>query len=430
MTRNMAEIKPFRGFRYNQEKVNITKVVAPPYDVISSRMQKSLCEKDPHNIVRIILGKEEESDTATNNKYARAGKLLNMWFKERLLVKDKKPSIYIYTQQYLHRGKKRTRIGFIALMKIENPSESRILPHEYTLEGPKRDRLSLIINAQANLSPIFSLFQEKENRINKILKNFIKSRNPTFTVDTDGVIHKLWKMDAKGALSRIRRYMRDKKIFIADGHHRYEVALSYRNMLRGKKAPNKNADYVMMYFSNLSEKGRITVLSTHRVVKNIKDFNKSKIHLKLEKYFHIMPARSAEEIIKNIEKTVGKRHVIGMYAGQNKFYLLTLKKDYPPGKLVASEKSNSLKKLDVTILHDVIINKILDVKNPENNIKYVRDKEAALSLIDKGAYELAFFLRPTALSDMKRVAEKGEMMPQKSTYFYPKLLTGLVINKL
>ncbi len=409
----MAEIKPFRGILYNQEKINITKVITPPYDVISPSMQSRFYQRDEHNIIRLILGKVEKSNTPNNNRYTRARVFLDRWLKKKLLVKDAKPAIYIYTQEYLYKGKKRTRLGFIALMKIEDPKESGVLPHEYTLDKPKTDRLNLIVKTKANLSPIFSLFQDKKNRINKLLKHFIKSKDPLFVIEAEGVTHKFWRMDNKYAINRIKKYMRDKKIFIADGHHRYEVALAYRNkMHRNLKNFKKPMDYVMMYFSNLSEKGNLTILSTHRVAKKI---NQKKIKLKLRKYFYTKNLKKQEDLLECLEKEKKKKHVFGMYMGKKRFYLLTSK--------------NIDSKLDVTVLHDLIIDKILSIKNPESSIKYIRNENDAAALIDKGDYQIAFFLRPTKVTEMKAVAEKGQMMPQKSTYFYPKLLTGLVINK-
>ena len=414
----MARIKPFNGVLYNAKKVNIANAVAPPYDVISPSMREELYKAGAHNIIRLILGKEEKSESPDNNKYSRAGKLLKDWLKTETFLKDEKPSLYVYSQEYLHKGRKRTRTGFIALMKIEDPKKSGVLPHEYTLAKPKKDRLNLIMHTRANLSPIFSLFQDGGNKVGSILKGFVKSNKPLFTVDREGVVHKFWRMEKKTLIEKIKIRMRDKKIFIADGHHRYEVALAYRNKMRKTKDFAKNADYVMMYFTNLSEKGgSLTVLSTHRAVKGVEKFVSAEFYIRLKKYFKIIKARSIKKCIESLEKNTGEKHSFGMYAGKGKLYILT------------SRKAPSPKKLDVAFLHEFVIDKLLGVKNSQNSIKYVRDAEAALSLVDTGDYQAAFFLRPTAVSDMKALAEKGEMMPQKSTYFYPKLLTGLVINK-
>jgi uncharacterized protein (DUF1015 family) len=312
-------------------------------------------------------------------------------------------------------------------MKIEDPKKSSVLPHEYTLSKPKKDRMNLLKTTEANLSPIFSLFRDKENRVNKTLKSAIRIKRPFFTVEKEGVMHKIWKLDNRRSIERIQNAMRDKKVYIADGHHRYEVALTYRNECRKRSASGKNTDFVMMYFSNLSERGNLTILSTHRVVKGIQPFNKKDIISKLEAYFHLARVKSEDALFRALE--CRNKHVFGMYVGGGKFYVLTLKEEYSVDRLIDSDKARSLKRLDVTILHDLIISKLLSIQNSESSIKYIQSGKDARTLIENGDYELAFFLRPTRVTDMSKIAEKGVMMPQKSTYFYPKLLTGLVINK-
>jgi len=424
----MAEIKPFRGFLYNGKKVDIARAVTPPYDVISRDMQNRFYNAEPYNIIRLILGKEEKRDTPRSNKYTRGSRLLDGWIRDRILVKDARPALYICTQEYLHKGKKRRRIGFIALMKIEDPKESGILPHEYTLDKPKADRTNLITKTKANLSPIFCLFRDKGDRINGILKRFVKSEKALFTVDREGVTHRLWRADRKNITKEITGCMRGKKIFIADGHHRYEVALAYRNKMRKSKKYKKNADYVMMYFSNLSKKRNLTILSTHRAVRNIPGFRVKRVLDALKKHFLVKAAGNIDSLSARLEKAPGNTHSFGAYFG-GKLYQLFLKEKYFASGVTASRKASALKHLDVTILHDLVINEILGVKTPENSIKYVRSEKDAVSLVREGGYEVAFFLKPTEVSQMTRAAQKGEMMPQKSTYFYPKLLTGLVINK-
>ena len=425
----MANIKAFNGILYNRKKVNITKVVAPPYDVISESMQSKFYSKDDHNVIRLILGKEEKSDGKSNNKYTRAKNFLNDWLRRKVLVKDSKHSIYVHLQEYLHKGKKKTRIGFIALMKIEDPKRSGILPHEYTLSKPKEDRMKLIKSAKTNLSPIFSLFQDKNRGVNNILRNTIKSGNPLFSVETEGVIHKLWCLSDKKAIKRVIALMKDKKIFIADGHHRYEVALNYRNAMRKTKAFKNSMDYVMMYFSDLKEKSNLTVFPTHRVLKNVGRFNGAKLQKEFGKHFNITVAPDLERCMDKLEKAPLRTQTFGVYVGNGKFYNMAPKKGLSIYSLIKKKKTKALKRLDVTVLHDLIIDNMFDPENKEGSLKYIRDEKDAVKVVDNGDYEIAFFLRPTDVMDMKAVAEKGEMMPQKSTYFYPKLLTGLVMNK-
>ncbi len=307
----MAKIKPFRGILYDRKKVNIAKVVTPPYDVISATMQDRFYRRDQFNIVRLALGKKDKNDTPTNNRYTRAGKALDNWIKNRIFIKDKNPSIYIYTQEYLNKGKKRTRVGFIALMKIEDPKKSGVLPHEYTLAKTKEDRLSLISKTEANLSPIFTLFKDRQNKVSKILKRFIKSKSHLFTIKTEGVTHKLWQMDEKNDIEKIQFHMRDKKIFIADGHHRYEVALTYKNMMLKRKKFKKSYGDIMIYFSSLSESENLTILSTHRVINNIERFDETKILNKLKKYFYITNAKSVERCMEYLQANHIKPEFMG-----------------------------------------------------------------------------------------------------------------------
>ncbi|MFH1380691.1 MAG: DUF1015 domain-containing protein [Candidatus Omnitrophota bacterium] len=425
----LAKIKPFKGILYNTKRVNMNRVVAPPYDVISPVMQDELYCKDQFNIVRLILGTEAATDTSKQNKYTRSKKFLDNWLKNKILLKDKKESVYVYVQQYLHRGKKKTRIGFFALMKIEDPKESGILPHEYTLSKPKVDRLNLIKKTRANLSPIFTLFQDEKNKINKTLKAFTKSNTALFTITADGVTHSFWRMDSAAIIKNIQSEMQKKKIFIADGHHRYEVALNYRNMMRKTGQFKKSMDYIMMYFSSLTEKDNLTILSTHRAIKDIEGFSEKEFLERAGKYFYISKEKDKKTLIDYLEENPGGKHAFGIYLRPNKFYLLKLKDDLQISKIIKSKKPGILKRLDVTVLHDLIINKILGVENTEGNIKFIRDEDDAVKVVDSGDYRCAFFLRPTKIAEMKNIAEKGVMMPQKSTYFYPKLLTGLVINK-
>ena len=414
---------------YNKKKVDIENVIAPPYDVISQDMQAHLYQKDKHNVVRLILGKEEKNDNSKNNRYTRAKKDMESWIKSGVLIRDTKPSMYIYAQTYLHKGKKKTRIGFMAVMKIEDPKKSTVLPHEYTLAKPKKDRLNLIKKTEANLSPIFTLFQDERNVINSMLKKYMKSHSPLFIVCAEGVTHKLWNLDKKSIIGRIESFMRDKKIFIADGHHRYEVSVAYRGIMRKSGSKNRNSDFIMMYFSSLSEKGSMTILSTHRVIKDIPNLGDIAKLPELRKHFTIKKFTSFKKMIDVLDRDPGNSYVFGAYTGGKKFFTLNLKNRRSICKIIDSPKTDSLKKLNVTILHDLILNKILSLKDPENSIKYVRNEADAAELVRRGSYKAAFFLKPTKIEEMRKIAEKGEMMPQKSTYFYPKLLTGLVINK-
>ncbi len=425
----MATIKPFKGLTYNRKKVlNIQSVMAPPYDVISSKMQSHFYELNPYNIIRLILGKETKKDNGKNNKYTRARKFLDSWLKNDVVLVDKKPCIYIYQQIYLFKNKKKTRTGFISLMKIEDPKKSGILPHEYTLSKPKKDRFKLIKSVGANLSPIFSLYDDKKSVISKILKKEKSQTSALIDINFEGVNHKLWKIADPKIINSIKAQIKKKKIFIADGHHRYEVSLMYKKYLAKKKKSGTSSDYVMMYFTNLRESSNVAIFATHRLLKKISNKNINDILSLLKGSFNATLYNSSEALIKQLSKKIN-RPSYGVYMGKNKFYLISLKKHLSTQKIISGNKSSQWKRLDVAVLHNYVLKDLLSLKDAENNIKYVREPEHAVRLINDGEYAIAFFLNPTRAKQVRDVAEKKDMMPQKSTYFYPKLLTGLTINK-
>ena len=435
----MPQIEPFKGILYNFKKINIANIVAPPYDIISPHMQDDLYRIDEHNIIRLILGKEEPKDSARVNKYKRAVQFFKRWLKEKVLVQDKTPSIYVYGQEYFHETKRKKRIGFIARMKIEDPRESKVLPHEYTFAKPKEDRLNLIREVKANLSPIFTLFQDGDNKIRPILKSALKTK-PVFDVEFEGVRHILWKLDKEALIKKIQALMGDKDIFIADGHHRYEVAVIYRDEMRNKTGQrstvhgprkNKGYDYVMIYFSPLNQEG-LTILSTHRLVKGI-NIDIEELLEQLKVYFYIKTFKAANHLFQKMASAKKGEYAFGMYSKNKIFYLLKLKENVPLVDVIKEDKSKEWKRLDVSVLHGLIFDNILDLREKVRNeecIVYTRDPDYAISEVDKGNCTLAFFLNPTRVSQVRAIAKIGDRMPHKSTYFYPKLLSGLVINKL
>lgn len=450
----MPQIEPFRGILYNSKKVNISTVVAPPYDVISPEMQDELYLRAECNIVRLILGKEEPSDTSVipapakagkagiqklNNKYKRAKRFFDLWIRKNILIQDRLPSLYIYSQEYRYENKKKTRLGFIARMKIEDPATSRVLPHEYTFSKPKQDRLNLIREVNANLCAIFTLFQDDGKRVEKILKTVLR-RKPIFDLEYEKVRHRLWRLNNRALIRAVQSAMRDKEIYIADGHHRYEVALLYRDEMRkkdhrlqtaGRRQKPKGYDYVMMYFAPMKEEG-LTILSTHRVVKNIymdiEDFIS-----RAGDYFYVKEIGSIKQLLKRMSSAKKGEYVFGLYLKNKKFYLLKLKNEDILDNIIKGNKSREWKRLDVSILHSVIFNHILHLKEKiqdEDNIIYTRELDFAKKEVDKEGYDAAFFLNPTKVSQVQDLARRGDRMPHKSTYFYPKLLSGLVINKI
>jgi uncharacterized protein (DUF1015 family) len=429
----MAEILPFRGILYNKKKVkNIENIVAPPYDVISPGMRDELYKAHSRNIVRIILGKELSKDSKEDNKYTKAADFLKKWLKDHTLSKDKKPSIYIYGQEYLHKGKLKTRIGFVSLMKIEDPSSSLVLPHEHTFFKPKEDRLNLIRKTKANTSPIFCIFQDNSNIVTNIIGEYAANKGPIIDIHFEGVGHKLWRMQDSTIIKKIKKELDKKQVFIADGHHRYEVALSFRDEMRRRLGGSRarKFDNVLVYFTNLTEEN-LTIFSTYRVIRNVGKGSWSHLKRRLAAYFNIEMIKDKNEMFEKLENNQ-TGHTFGVYFKNRQFYLLRLKGKSVLDEVIKVDKSREWKRLNVTVLHFLIFDHILHIErfsSNDENIVYTRDENYAIDLVDKGECDIAFFQLPTKVGQVQNIARGGDRMPHKSTYFYPKLLTGLVINK-
>ena len=425
----MTEIKPFRALIYNRGIIkDYKKVVCPPYDIISPPMQKALYELSDYNAVRLELGKEGPLDKPSDNRYTRAKDTINEWIKNSVLVFDKKPAIYLYRQDYKYKKRPKTQLGFMALIRLSDSKRGGVLKHEKTFSGPKKDRFKLLNSTHANISPIFSLYFDERQCVKKILNNCMASREPFADAQVDGIRNRMWRIADIADIKRIRKCMRDKKIFIADGHHRYEVAVAYKNEMR-KRALADAADafaYVMMYFAGLDED--MTILATHRVIKNIK-FDEKNIIRNFKPFFEIEELKSAKRLHEHVENSALK-HVFGMYLKNKKAFLLKLKDAKTADLIVKTKMSKEWKRLDVSILHEFILGHILNFKKTdESNIIYARDAELAIDMVNRRKADMAFLLKATKISQITRIASLGERMPHKSTYFYPKLLSGFVINR-
>lgn len=425
----MAIIKPLRGYIYNTRKIkNIGAVLAPPYDVISPAMQDELYKKDKYNIVRLILGKDEPSDTKSNNKYTRAKLFLDAFIKDGMLARDDKPAIYVYSQEYAVPEGKKNRIGFIALMKLEDREGNKVLPHERTFKNPKTDRLRLIRQVNANLSPIFSLFEDKDNKVTAILERETKE-DPVFDVLFEDVRERLWRISDAAVIADIQAAMADKHIFIADGHHRFEVAMAFRDEMRLKTKSTSTEepyDYVMMYFASLDD-DRLTIMPTHRIIRDC-SLTKEKALELLEKHFKVGKFNDFKAML-SAQENVKAGYAFGAYFGGSDYYLLNLEDISDINRFIKLDRSINWKKLDVSILHNFVLKRILKIKETDGNISYLRDADLAAEKVGSGEYKLALFLNPTKLEQVRNIAQAGEKMPHKSTYFYPKLLSGVVVNK-
>lgn len=427
----MPQIKPFRGVVYNTAKIrDLASVVAPPYDIISKKRQNELYRASPYNIVRLELAKIRPSDDRLNNRYTRAKKSFDSWLAGKIMVRDDKEAFYVYSQQYAHGGRTIERIGFLGLMGIDTRENRKVLPHENTLLAPKLDRLDLMRNVRANLSPIYVLYDDPGNRVAKILKDACGRVKPFMDIRFEGVRSRAWRLDEPRAIARIRRLISDRDIFIADGHHRYEVARMYAGEIAksGASETLKEASRSLMVYFVASDEKMLTVLPAHRLPKDIGRLTEDGIAEKLRPYFHIRKTSSLKALMAAIAR-LKSAHAFGMYTGSGKFSVLVLK-DVKASDRAIQDKPKDWKRLDVAILHRFIFQHILGIEDSDENVEFVKSPEETAKLVDKGAFKVAFFLNPTEVAEVKRIAKLGEKMPRKATYFYPKPISGVVINKL
>lgn len=443
----MAKSIPFRGILYNQKKIgNLEDIVAPPYDVISKDHQEKLYQKNDYNVVRLILGKIHENDNDLNNRYTRSARDLKDWLKKGILQQNGDECLYFYSQNYLYMGEEKTRTGFITKTKIEEYEKRIICPHEYTLSKPKADRLELTRACEANFSQIFGLFSDPDKTIDNLIQKGIEGESLTKIKDPDGVVHNFGKITNRDIIKQLTSCMNNKKIFIADGHHRYETALAYRNEMRKKFADtteNKPYDYVLMYLTNMDSEGT-SIFPIHRLLFDLDNFQPEQLLESLKTFFNIQKYSFKEPDEKNkilvfllnqMKLKEKDQFTFGLYLGTQSFYLLTLK-DHSYAKNLAenSKQPEELLELESFILHSLIIEKLMGIKKEsiknQENICYKKNEVEAVEMVDSGKYQLAFFLNPTPMEQIKKLASASVRMPQKSTYFFPKLLSGLVINPL
>lgn len=422
----MVEVRPLDGIVYNQAKVKINDCFAPPYDVITNEEQQKLYERSKYNIVRLIL-------SSAKDRYEDAKKSFEDWQGEEVLIKTEKPSIFYIIQKYTtENGKKVERKGFIAKNRVEEFSSKKILPHEYTMGGPKEDRLKLTRACEANFSQIFMVYSDPSMLIEKEIAPKYVSKAPFIDVTDDkGVQNLVYIIDEPSDIEKIQNLLSDKTLLIADGHHRYETALNY-----SKESKNPEAQYVMSYFTN-SEDDNLIIFPTHRIItKFIEPYvllESVKKYFDLSEYTFISSNKKdvKEKFLSDLEKSNAERISMGLYMKNvNKFYLLKLK----DGILDMIDAPDVLKKLDLTVLHELIITNELGYTREEqmaqDGIKYIKQEFEAFDMIDKGTAEASFIMAYPKMQDIKDISAAGYRMPQKSTYFYPKLLSGVVINPL
>ena len=420
----MSSIKPFHAVYYNPEKIeDLNKVVSPPYDIISQEEQIQYHNLSPYNFTHIDLGRDKARDDKKNNKYTRAKKMFHEWIKKGIMVQDEKPCIYFYRQEYKMLGEKHHRLGFISLMKLQDDEDSKVHPHEDTHAKVIEDRLKLTRALSSNLSSIFVCYSDKQRQVEKIFNRKVVTNDPIIDiVDENKVKHRLWRLDDKTLIKEINDSISGQNLFIADGHHRYQVALQYRRRKLQRKTNVSMAEpfnYVMTYFTNLDSKD-LQILPMHRIVKRINkkmDF--------LEEFFRIDKVRNGYELPILLAKAGINEHAFGLYT-RDGIKLLRLKNKLLINKHI-KEGSSDFKNLDATILKHFVLDR-LGIES--DDIKYTKDYKEATDLVDHYSAQASFIMNPVRIEQLKAIALNGERMPAKTTYFYPKVLSGLTVYKM
>ena len=410
----MAQIFPFQPYRYSPRAGRLSDLVTQPYDKISPEMRARYLELNPHNLVRIILGERLPSDNSVANVYTRAAAYLNDWITRSVLVREPQPCLFAYFQDFCvpDTGERLSRRGFIGLGPVEDYSAGIVYRHEQTLSGPKQDRLELLRHTHAHFGQIFMLYPDPERAVDRVLEECSQPSPDQAVVDEYGAEHRLWKISDPARVSAIAGLMANKKLLIADGHHRYETALAFRNENPGLAG----AARVMMTFVNMHSPG-LKILATHRLVSGLSNFDAASFLAAVRKAFQVEEVDSLEQLQRRWNGA--PRGAVGAAIG-DRLHLLQLRQPSD--------------KLDVPILHELLLGDVLGISEEavraEKNLHYVRGLDKAIEAARRGEAQIAFLLRPTAIEDVAAISFAGGVMPQKSTDFYPKLLSGLTIYRL
>lgn len=420
----MSALKPFQAVFYNKEKVeNLSNVFCPPYDVISQEQQDAYYKQDPFNFIRLELTKETPKDTPKDTKYTRARKTYEDWFKKGILKQDEKPCIYFYKQDYKYQGQKYTRTGFLGLLKLGEDSGVKILPHEHTHAAAKTDRLALWSTLKSNLSPIFVGYADKAGKIERIFFKELAAQKPYLeAVDHDKVKHTIWRLENLESIEAIVNVIDGQNLFICDGHHRFEVANQIRREALKKVKKSKGTEsynYVMTYFTNMDSKD-LQIFPIHRIVKKFP----ISVNL-LEQYFRIDKIKNRVDWLVLLARAGQNEHAFGLYNKQGMF-LLRLKNKMLIDKMV-KEGSKDYRGLDAAILKAFILDQ---VGVASEDIVYSKDPDEVIQAVNEGQAEAGFILNPVQVAQLRAIALNDERMPPKTTYFYPKVLSGLTIYKM
>lgn len=442
------KVIPFQGIRYNLNKFKSAgEFVCWPYDIIDKNQQEDFYKKSPYNVIRIALGKEKKTDNEKNNKYTRAAESFQQWQKKRVLQQEETPALYLYQQVYKvpFTNETKTIVGFIGLVKLQDYSERKVIPHEDVLSKPLADRFSVFKAMNAQESPIYGVYEDSRYILDNTLKDYMKKYKPDINYNENHSInHKVWILNNPETIKKIQKNINAKTIYIADGHHRYHTMLNYKKYYREQNKIPENqehpVDYIMMFLVNSSHQG-LTILPYHRILYNLQSIKLKLLLQHIKEYFHLKvftyETPKQEELEKKrwlylLNSTPANTHSFGIYIKKLKhFFLLTLRKKEAYLKLFDVQRSTTWKSLDVSIIHALLIDHILHIthKDVSNQIyiDYTKDYNEAIEKVKNENYQVAIICNATKINQILKIAQLGEKMPQKSTYFYPKILTGIVL---
>jgi uncharacterized protein (DUF1015 family) len=433
----MADIRAFRAYRYDLGRVGaLSDVVAPPYDVIDPALQQALYDRSPYNVIRLILNKEEPGDTEIENRYTRAARFLKDWRQEDVLIQDTSRALYVYHQEFEVEGRRFTRRGFLTRVRLERFGEGKLYPHEETMPGPKADRLKLFRATAMNLSPVFSLYPDEAGAVQQQLDEAVWRALPLEATDHLGVVHRLWPVTDQHVVSTVTGLMGPKPVFIADGHHRYETALRYLDERReagevrdAEAAPN----FVLMMLVSMSDPG-LVILPTHRLVSGLPNVTSDHLRSVLEPYFEVetvgqgmQAARDAWELI----EADGSQQRLGFGTVADGVWQTARLRSASPMAELASEHGPVWRSLAVSVLHILVLCRLIPAAlNGQSVCRYVHLLQEVTDAVAGRECQLAALVPPASMQHVEQIAGNLEKMPPKSTYFYPKLLSGLVFNPL
>ncbi len=422
----MTKVLPFRGLRPTGDLAAVT---TPPYDIISPEEQRGFYERDKNNVIRLEYGLAFDGDTPSDNRYTRAAADLRRQLDEGALRREDADAFYIYEEIFTHKGKERSLKGIIGIVELSEFSEKKVLPHEETLSKAKADRFELMKATGCNFSQIYSLYNDEEGALPRLIDS-LSAREPDESfVAFDGLRQSLWVVKDSAANAEISRLFADKQLFIADGHHRYETALNYKRYMEERGAAGELWKYCMMFLVDMSSPG-LAMLPTHRIVRGLKGFDADKIAAEASESFSVtdIPKENAEEIL---ELHSGENAFVMYCKGGCRLFVLS---DPSAMEAALPDKPAEYRALDVSVLHTLVLDKLMgiDLENmtKQINLAYTRSADEAFAAVDGGEADCVFLLNGVKVSQIKAISLVNGKMPQKSTYFYPKLVTGIVMNML